>query len=64
MTAEDAYRKIRAGASAVQLYTGFIYGGPWTVPRLLGDLAALLRRDGFSSVSEAIGADLREGGPP
>ncbi len=63
MSAEDAYRKIRAGASAVQLYTGFIYGGPGTVPRLLGALAALLRRDGFSSVREAVGADLR-GGPP
>lgn len=58
MTAEDAYRRIRAGASVVQLYTGFIYGGPGTVPRLRRELAALLRRDGFSSVSAAIGADL------
>ncbi|HEY8207287.1 MAG TPA: quinone-dependent dihydroorotate dehydrogenase [Myxococcaceae bacterium] len=61
MTAEDVYRRIRAGASVVQLYTGFIYGGPGTVPRMLRELAALLRRDGFTSVSTAVGADLREG---
>jgi len=60
MTAEDAYRRVRAGASVVQLYTGFIYGGPGTVPRLLKDLAALLRRDGFSSVTAAIGADVNK----
>jgi len=62
MTAEDVYRRIRAGASAVQLYTGFIYGGPGTVPRMVKELAALLRRDGFASVSAAIGADLKEAG--
>ncbi|MBI5070279.1 MAG: quinone-dependent dihydroorotate dehydrogenase [Deltaproteobacteria bacterium] len=57
--AEDAYRKIRAGATLVQLYTGFIYGGPALPARLLRDLAALLRRDGFSSVGDAVGADAR-----
>ena len=56
MTARDAYRKLRSGASAVQLYTGFVYGGPGTVPRLLRELSALLREDGFSSVSQAVGA--------
>ncbi|MGA9524149.1 MAG: quinone-dependent dihydroorotate dehydrogenase [Myxococcaceae bacterium] len=55
--AQDAYAKIRAGASAVQLYTGFIYEGPGAVGRMLRELVALLRRDGFSSVSEAVGAD-------
>jgi len=59
MTAEDAYRKIRAGASLVQAYTGFVYGGPRFAPRLLGDLAGLLRRDGFSAVADAVGADVR-----
>lgn len=56
-TAEDAYRKIRAGASAVQLYTGFIYGGPGIVAELLPALAELLRQDGFTSVGAAVGVD-------
>ena len=57
--AQDAYAKIRAGASAVQVYTGFIYEGPVTVGRMLRELAALLRRDGFTSVADAVGADDR-----
>ncbi len=52
----DAYAKIRAGASAVQLYTGLIYGGTALVTRIKRDLAALLRRDGFGSVAEAAAA--------
>jgi dihydroorotate dehydrogenase len=56
MNGADAYARLRAGASAVQLYTGFIYGGPNTVKRALGELEACLRRDGFRSVREAIGA--------
>jgi dihydroorotate dehydrogenase len=61
MSAEDAYAKIRAGASLVQVYTGFIYGGPAFVRRVNEGLAALLARDGFASVQDAVGADLREG---
>jgi dihydroorotate dehydrogenase len=61
MNAEDAYRKIRAGASLVQVYTGLIYGGPGFVKRLNEGLVRLLARDGFSRVEEAVGADLREG---
>jgi dihydroorotate dehydrogenase len=61
MTAEDAYRKIRAGASLVQVYTGLIYGGPGFVKRLNEGLVRLLARDGFSRVEQAVGADLREG---
>ncbi|MGQ0506830.1 MAG: quinone-dependent dihydroorotate dehydrogenase [Myxococcaceae bacterium] len=57
-SAEDAYKKIRAGASAVQLYTGFIYEGPGMVWRLLPELAVLLRRDGFQDIADAIGADV------
>lgn len=53
----DAYAKIRAGASAVQLYTGLVYEGPGLVTRIKRELAALLRRDGFGSVAEAVGAD-------
>ncbi|WP_043359807.1 quinone-dependent dihydroorotate dehydrogenase [Belnapia sp. F-4-1] len=51
----DALAKIRAGASLVQLYTAFAYAGPALVPEILRDLAALLRRDGFTSVAEAVG---------
>lgn len=54
----DAYAKLRAGASAVQLYTALIYAGPGLVPRLKHELAARLRADGFHSVGEAVGADL------
>lgn len=49
----DAYAKIRAGASAVQLYTALIYGGTALVTRIKRELAALLRRDGFASVGDA-----------
>ncbi len=56
-SAADAYTKIRAGASAVQLYTALIYHGPALVPRLKTDLAGLLRRDGFGSVADAVGVD-------
>jgi dihydroorotate dehydrogenase len=54
----DAYLKIRNGASLVQLYTALAYRGPALVPAICRELAALLRRDGFSSVGEAVGADL------
>ena len=57
--AADAYAKIRAGASLVQLYTALIYQGPGLVAEITAGLAALLRRDGFSHVSEAVGADHR-----
>ena len=52
----DAYAKIRAGAAAVQLYSGLVYEGPGLIRRIKRDLAARLRSDGFSSVAEAIGA--------
>lgn len=55
----DAYAKIRAGASLVQLYTALVYEGPGLVRRIKRDLATCLRRDGFGSVAEAVGADHR-----
>lgn len=55
----DAYERIRAGASLVQLYTALVYEGPALVGRIKRDLAALLRRDGFTSVGAAVGADFR-----
>ena len=49
----DAYARIRAGASAIQIYSALIYDGPGLVGRIKRDLAARLRADGFSSVSQA-----------
>jgi dihydroorotate dehydrogenase len=55
----DALAKIRAGASLVQLYTAFAYAGPALVGRILRELADALAAEGFATVAEAVGADLR-----
>jgi dihydroorotate dehydrogenase len=55
----DAYAKIRAGASLVQLYSMLVFHGPELVGTIKRELAELLRRDGFASVREAVGADYR-----
>lgn len=52
----EAYARIRLGASAVQIYSALIYEGPGLVGRIKRDLADRLRADGFSTVSEAVGA--------
>jgi dihydroorotate dehydrogenase len=52
----DAYAKILAGASLVQLYSALVFQGPGLVEQIKSELAALLRRDRFSSVAEAVGA--------
>jgi dihydroorotate dehydrogenase len=57
--AKDAYTKIRLGASLVQLYTALIYQGPSMIQKMQTELNVLLRRDGFSSIQEAIGVDVR-----
>ena len=59
-SAEDAYVKIKAGASLVGLITGLFFEGPQLVGRLNRELVKLLKNDGFSSVSEAVGADFRK----
>ncbi|MEH6698794.1 MAG: quinone-dependent dihydroorotate dehydrogenase [Brevundimonas sp.] len=51
----EAYARIRAGASAIQLYSALIFEGPGLVRRIKRDLAARLRADGFSTVAEAVG---------
>lgn len=56
-SADHAYAKIRAGASAVQLYTGLIYGGLRLAATIARDLDDLLARDGFQSVADAVGTD-------
>ncbi len=58
-SAVDAYEKIRAGANAVQIYTGLIYQGPAVVGRMLRGLRQLLARDGFRSLTEAVGRENR-----
>jgi dihydroorotate dehydrogenase len=56
-SARDAYEKIKAGASAVQIYTGFIYEGPAVVKKINQGLLRLLERDGLRSISEAVGCE-------
>jgi len=57
-TAEDAYKKIRLGASLVQMITGMIFEGPQTVSEINRGLVRLLKKDGFKNISEAVGADV------
>lgn len=54
-TAEDAWEKITAGASLIQVYTGWIYEGPWMVRRILEGLVEKLQERGLTNLSEAIG---------
>jgi dihydroorotate dehydrogenase len=56
-SAADAYAKIRAGASLVQLYTALVFAGPALLGQIKAELAERLRRDGFASVADAVGAD-------
>ena len=56
-SAADAYAKIRAGATLVQVYTGLIYEGPQLVPDILNGLVDLLKKDGFTHISQAVGID-------
>ncbi|OYU19235.1 MAG: dihydroorotate dehydrogenase (quinone) [Rhodobacteraceae bacterium PARR1] len=55
-TPEQAYAKIRAGASAVQVYSAMVYAGLSLIPHLAKGLDALLARDGFATVAEAVGS--------
>ncbi|MDB5687911.1 MAG: dihydroorotate oxidase, partial [Rhizorhabdus sp.] len=55
-SAEDAYARIRAGASLVQLYSALVYEGPGLARRINAGLVKLLERDGFANIGEAMGA--------
>lgn len=57
-SAEDAYKKIRSGASLVALITGMIYQGPQLIGEINRGLVELLQRDGFENISEAVGIDV------
>lgn len=56
----ELYRRLRAGAGLVQIYTALAFGGPATVARMLTELLDCLERDGLGSVEGAVGADLRQ----
>ena len=56
-TAEDAYKKIKLGASLVQLITGMIFEGPQVISEINQGLVGLLTKDGFNNITQAIGAD-------
>ena len=55
----EAYAKIRAGASLVQLYTALVFQGPSLIARIKRELRTLLAQDGFANVADAVGTDLR-----
>ena len=55
----DAYEKIRAGASLVQLYTALVFQGPGLIGQIKRDLSAFMDRDGFKNISDAIGVDAK-----
>ncbi|OYW47115.1 MAG: dihydroorotate dehydrogenase (quinone) [Sphingomonadales bacterium 32-68-7] len=56
-SAEDAWQRIRAGASLVQLYSAMVYEGPGIAARIVRGMEVLMQRDGFSSVAEAVGTE-------
>lgn len=56
-TAEDAWERIRAGASLVQLYTAMVYEGPRIAARIAKELAKLVKREGFANIAEAVGTE-------
>ncbi len=55
--ADDAWQRIRAGASLVQMYSALVYGGPGLARRIVGGLERLMARDGFSTIAEAVGSE-------
>jgi dihydroorotate dehydrogenase len=55
-SADDAWARIRAGASLVQLYSALVYEGPGVARRIVRGLERLMRRDGFTSIAEAVGS--------
>ncbi|XP_025115969.1 dihydroorotate dehydrogenase (quinone), mitochondrial-like isoform X2 [Pomacea canaliculata] len=57
---KDAYEKIKAGASLIQVYTALVYHGPPVVAKIKRELDQLLREDGYNSVTEAVGADFKQ----
>ena len=63
-SAEDAWQKVRAGASALQIYTALVWRGLSLVPEILSGLDAILAREGFASLAEAVGTGAAEWAAP
>ena len=59
-SAQEAYERIKSGASLVQIFTAFIFKGPFVAKSINEGLAGLLRADGFNNISEAVGANLKD----
>lgn len=57
---EEAYKRIKAGASLVQVYSALIYEGPGLIAKINNDLIKLMREDGYENITQAIGVDLKE----
>jgi dihydroorotate dehydrogenase len=55
--AEQAYARIRAGASLIQFYSAMVYEGPWLARRITRGLKALMQRDGVRTIAELVGTD-------
>ncbi|CAG5116081.1 unnamed protein product, partial [Candidula unifasciata] len=58
---QDAYDKVKAGACLIQVYTALVFHGPPVISKIKREMAELLRRDGFNHISEAVGADTKQG---
>ena len=58
-TAEDAYKKIKLGASLVQLITGMVFNGPQLIGEINSGLVDLLKKDGYSNISQAVGVSVK-----
>ena len=59
-SAQEAYERIKSGASLVQIFTAFIFKGPFVAKSINEELAELLRTDGFNNISEAVGTNLKD----
>ncbi len=59
-SAQEAYERIKSGASLIQIFTAFIFKGPFVAKSINEGLAELLRADGFNNISEAVGANLKD----
>ena len=57
-SAKEAYQRVRAGASLVQIYTGMIYEGPFLAQRIVRALIRIIEREGFSHLRDAVGSDV------
>lgn len=59
LTGKEAYKRIKAGASLVQVYSGLVFEGPSMVKNINEEILELLKEDGYSNIAQAIGADLK-----